>query len=154
MVRGFPGISEQAEAMRRHWPASRMRRIDDRSAAWRGPVRPLMASYEISISYRVPYIIARIDPLRQQPKVRVISPELRCRDNDPEGRLPHVYGHPRFDPALCLFDFETSEWTPFDLLALTTLPWSLDWLACYEGWRATGEWTGGGRHLQPVHAGA
>jgi hypothetical protein len=25
-----------------------------------------------------------------------------------------------------------------DLIALTTVPWAADWLACYEGWLATG----------------
>jgi hypothetical protein len=52
-------------------------------------------------------------------------------------------------PVLCLFDPSACEWTPCDLLAETTVPWTIDWLACYEGWRATGEWTGGGRHLPP-----
>jgi hypothetical protein len=48
---------------------------------------------------------------------------------------------------LCLFDAEANEWTPFHMIAETTIPWTLDWLACYEGWRATGAWTGGGRHV-------
>lgn len=150
MVRGFPNIAEQAEAMRRHWPDFRMRPINDRSASWRGPLRPLMARYEVEISYRVPHIVERLDPLRQQPRVQVITPALRCRPGDPEGRLPHVYWSHDGEPSLCLFDIETAEWTPFDLIALTTVPWSLDWLGCYEGWRATGEWTGGGRHIQPM----
>jgi len=35
-----------------------------------------------------------------------------------------------------------------DLIALTTVPWAADWLACYEGWLATGRWHGGGRHAR------
>ncbi|WP_244438191.1 hypothetical protein [Afipia birgiae] len=31
-------------------------------------------------------------------------------------------------------------------IASTTVPWALDWLACYELWLMTGRWTGGGRH--------
>ena len=31
-------------------------------------------------------------------------------------------------------------------VARIIVPWTIDWLACYEGWLATGEWTGGGRH--------
>ena len=152
MVSGFPGIADQANAMRQRWPAFRMQRIDERSAIWRGSLRPLMANYEIEISYCVPHIIERIDPSRQQPRVRVVSPPLRARSGDPEGRLPHVYWNSQGHPSLCLFDVETIQWTPFELIALTTLPWSIDWLGCYEGWRATGEWTGGGRHLEPTKA--
>ena len=29
---------------------------------------------------------------------------------------------------------------------MTIVPWTIDWLACYEGWLATGEWAGGGIH--------
>jgi len=154
VVSGFPDIATQNRAMLTHWPDFRMERVGDRSATWRGALRPLLAAYEIEISYRVPHIIERLDPLHQQPRVRVVSPRLRGRNRDPEGWLPHVYGDPRVDPTLCLFDFEATEWTPFDLIASTTVPWSLDWLACYEGWRATGEWTGGGRHLPPLKASA
>ena len=39
-----------------------------------------------------------------------------------------------------------SEWTPAMTIASTTVPWALDWLACYELWLMTGRWTGGGRH--------
>jgi hypothetical protein len=152
-VKGFPSIADQAAAMLRLWPSFRMHRIDDRSATWSGPMRPLMARYEIEVLYRVPLIVERFALLRQQPRVRVVSPELRRRNGDPEGKLPHVYWDARDNPSLCLFDFETSQWTPFDLIAETTLRWSVDWLVCYEGWRATGEWTGGGRHLQLARAG-
>jgi len=30
-------------------------------------------------------------------------------------------------------------------IASTILPWASEWLFHYEIWRATGEWTGGGR---------
>ena len=36
-------------------------------------------------------MIELIDPLRQQPRVRVLAPVLRRRSGDPEGALPHVY---------------------------------------------------------------
>ncbi|MFY9294891.1 MAG: hypothetical protein WAP03_30040 [Methylorubrum rhodinum] len=123
-----------------------MERVDARQAIWTGRLRPFLLSYEIRIAYRAPMVVERIDPLRQQPRVRVMSPPLRRRPGDPEGSLPHVYADDPTHPALCLFDHETSEWTPFHLLSNTTVPWALDWLGCYEGWRATGSWTGGGRH--------
>ena len=91
-------------------------------------------------------MIELIDPLRQQPRVRVLAPVLKRRSGDPQGALPHVYWDDAENPALCLFDPEAGEWTPMCLLAETTVPWTADWLACYEGWRATGLWAGGGRH--------
>ena len=147
MIKGFPGISDQDEAIRARWPAFRLLRQEGRAAVWRGPLRPLMATYEVQVTYQVPLAVERLDPVRQQPRVRVMSPRLRERRGDPEGDLPHVYWDDREHPSLCLFDIETGEWTPSDLIAATTLPWAADWLACYEGWRATGEWTGGGRHI-------
>ena len=127
-----------------------MERIDERTARWTGPLKPFMCFYDVQILYRAPTVIERIDPLRQQPRVRVMSPPLRRRRGDAEGELPHVYWDNPDHPALCLFDHETGEWTPRSLLAETTIPWALDWLACYEGWRATGEWTGGGRHADQL----
>lgn len=132
--------------MRTAWPALKAKRIDDCSATWRGHLKPFLQSYDVVISYRAPYIIERLNPLLQQPRVRILSPQLKQRPGHPEGHLPHVYWDHPVCPALCLFDHETGEWTPFRLLAETTIPWTVDWLGCYEGWRATGEWTGGGRH--------
>ena len=154
-VTGIPTIAEQAAAIRASWAGFRMERLDERTARWRGPLRPYLLSYDVQILYRAPTIIERIDPYRQQPLVRVMSPPLRPRHSDVEGPLPHVYWDNRDYPALCLFDHETGEWTPWRLLAETTIPWALDWLACYEGWRATGEWAGGGRHAdQPAVPGS
>lgn len=152
MTKGMPGIDSQIAAMRERWPRFEVVRRDARSALWRGELRPLMQTYQVEVFYRAPLVVERLDPLRQQPEVRVIAPRLRRRDDGVEGPLPHVYWDRADIPMLCLFDHEAGQWTPFDLLADTTLPWSLDWLACYEGWRATGEWTGGGRHapLKPA----
>lgn len=135
--------------MRSRWPSLRVTRIGQRAARWQGELKPLLRSYEVLVDYRAPTIIEQIDPLRQQPRVRVIAPLLKPRWGSSEGPLPHVYWDDELSPALCLFDHETNEWTPFHLLAETTIPWTLDWLGCYEGWRATGEWTGGGRHAPP-----
>lgn len=145
----IPGIDTQIAAMRSAWPLLQVDRIDAQSARWRGPLRPLLRTYEVEVTYRAPTIIENIRPLRQQPLVRVLSPVLKQRRGHREGDLPHVYWDHPTRPALCLFDHETAEWTPFQLLAETTIPWSIDWLGCYEGWRATGEWTGGGRHVSP-----
>jgi hypothetical protein len=83
-----------------------------------------------------------------QPQVEILSPALRPRRGDAEGMLPHVYYGPDGEVTLCMLDPDSTEWSPSDLLAETTVPWISDWLVAYEGWRATGEWTGTGRHVE------
>lgn len=131
------------------WPSLRVVGRQGRLVAWQGPLRPLLMNYEVRISYRMPLVIELLNPMRMQPEVRVVNPVLRHRRDSAEGRLPHVYWDDPECPMLCLFDTDAGEWSPADLLADTTVPWTIDWLACYEGWRATGEWTGGGRHALP-----
>lgn len=143
---GFPIIDQQITRMAAQWPVMRVTEKADRSAVWQGRLRPLLQSYDIEIAYRAPLVVERLDIMRQQPWVRIMSPRLKRRRSSEEGVLPHVYWDNEDFPALCLFDPDTGEWNPSCFLADTTVPWSLDWLVCYEGWRATGEWTGGGRH--------
>jgi hypothetical protein len=142
----IPTIDRQIEAMLAAWPSFKVVARADRTATWVGALRPGLMTYEVEITYRVPLIVELIDPLRQQPSVRVLSPRLKQRRGNPHGDLPHVYWDDPERPTLCLFDHENRQWSPLDLLADTTVPWTIDWLTCYEGWRATGEWTGGGRH--------
>jgi hypothetical protein len=33
-------------------------------------------------------------------------------------------------------------------IALTIIPWLLEWLVYYEAWLVTGEWLGGGVHIR------
>ena len=63
--------------------------------------------------------------------------------------LPHTYP----GNELCLF--YPGEWQHDRFLAVTIVPWTAEWLLHYEIWLATGEWTGGGRHLRDhaKHAG-
>jgi hypothetical protein len=143
---GIVSIDEQIASMADMYPMLKVVERTANAALWRGPLKPLFMTFVVEIAYRVPPIIESIDARRQQPRVSVISPVLRPRQNSAEGALPHVY----WDgdrPVLCLFDPDGSEWTPFDRLIDTTAKWVIDWLVCYEGWRATGEWTGGGRHV-------
>lgn len=154
MVKPFPNIDDQTAALRRDFPSFVLLKREGNVAALRGDVKPLMRTYTIVITYRMPLVVERLDLLSTQPRVRVVRPQLLIRPGDPEGDLPHVYWLSPTDPILCLFDPETSEWTPHDLLSKTTVPYAIDWLACYEGWRATGSWTGGGRHAQLLQSGA
>lgn len=142
-------IERQIESMAEAWPALRLVYRSGPLAVWQGPLRPLFREFTVRIVYRAPLVIELLDPRRNQPRVSVIDPLLRPRPGDPEGQLPHVYyvGDGPLDVVLCMFDPETDEWSPEMPLAETTVPWTVDWLASYEGWRATGKWTGGGRHL-------
>lgn len=78
---------------------------------------------------------------RNRPQVVVLSPELRTRD---ASGLPHVFTGDR----LCLHMNE--EWNSTMLIAETIIPWTLEWLAFYELWLATGEWLGGGHVASPL----
>ncbi len=139
MVEAVLSIEEQIAAMKTTWPQLAARRIDRRaqSARWVGRVKPQYSSYVLEIRYQ----------LGACPEVRILAPTLIRLPNNPEGQLPHVYP-PAEDPTLCLFDPREDEWTPAMTIASTTVPWALDWLACYELWLMTGRWTGGGRHVE------
>lgn len=141
-------IDDQIADMASVWPGLRLSARAERCATWRGPLRPLLQTYLVEIGYRAPVVIERLDPAVLQPTVKILSPELRSRHGDPEGALPHVYYDADGEVSLCMLDPASAEWSPFDSMACTTVPWIIDWLAAYEGWRATGEWTASGRHLE------
>lgn len=94
---------------------------------WMGKLTPSPVSrgYSVRIDYDG----------RAAPRVRVLSPKLEGRNG--EG-LPHVYN----DGTLCLHLPE--DWARTMSIADTVVPWTSEWLAFYEVWRATGEWHGGG----------
>lgn len=145
------GIDAQIEAMMAIWPELSLVARDAQAAAWNGTVRPLLQTYRIGIVYRAPMVVENLDPRRLQPRVSILSPALRPRPGDSEGRLPHVYYGPAGEVTLCLLDPEAGDWSPTDLVAETTVPWTIEWLAAYEGWRATGRWTASGRHVEMAH---
>jgi hypothetical protein len=117
-------------------------------AVWFGSLIGIERPYRVMVEYGLP--ISRSTELwRRFPLVRVLSPALVPRFDVAEERpLPHVYfdEHDITLSPLCLFDPEADEWSHDDFIADTTIPWAADWLACYEGWQATGRWYGGGRH--------
>lgn len=80
-----------------------------------------------------------------KPKVRLIQPTLQTRDGE---RCPHLYP----DGVLCLYLPGAFEWTKEMQLVETIVPWISEWLAHYEVWLATGEWTGGGKHPEIKNA--
>ncbi len=114
---------------------------------WEGPLRPLCQTYTIQVLLWREKNHNKSDR-QQTPQVTVIDPLLRRRLEDPSDPIPHHYPNRSNHKLLflCLYDPADREWHPGLAVARTIIPWTIDWLACYEGWLATGEWTGGGRH--------
>lgn len=150
-------IPDQLRAMSRRWPEFDVASQTADSVIWFGWLAGIERRYRVSVEYGLARSPGTDEMWRRFPLVRVMSPQLEPRfDAIEESPLPHVY----FDEAdltlspLCLFDPDQNEWTRDDLIAFTTVPWAADWLACYEGWLATGRWYGGGRHAKREEKGA
>ena len=138
MSPGVPlSVDEQIVRMKAAWPTFAVHNVNrpDQSARWVGTCTPQFARYRLEARYS----------LREFPRVRILSPALIRLPANIEGQLPHVYP-PADDPTLCLFDPSTEQCDWSMPIADTIMPWSFDWLACYEFWLMTGTWTGGGRH--------
>jgi len=140
-------IDAQISDMAALWPNMKLQTRGIDWAAWRGPLRPLLQTFDIGIYYRAPPAIEMVNIRALQPTVRVLSPPLRCRRGDAEGLLPHVYYEDDGNVSLCMLDPDSDDWSPWDSLARTTVPWTIEWVAAYEGWRATNEWKASGRHI-------
>jgi hypothetical protein len=144
-------IRQQVRSMQQHWPRFDLAEPTLDRAVWFGPLAGLERTYRVMIEYGLPIGPAAPGMCRRFPLVRIVSPPLELRfDAAEEAPLPHVYfSKPDLTLSpLCLFDVEAGEWSHDDLIALTTVPWAADWLACYECWLATGRWYGGGRHAR------
>lgn len=140
-------ISRQVELMRQRWPDFRVLSQTGRLVRWEGRLRPLSQMYTVQVAFCLEQK-RRSAQCSLSPHVIVTDPLLHRRVETPEEPIPHHYPNrvcPRY-PFLCLYDPAAHEWHPRQSIAHTIVPWTIDWLACYEGWLATGEWTGGGRH--------
>lgn len=137
---------DQANSMRKTWPEFRVIERTHGFVMWVGHLQPFCHSYTVHVAYGRDARRGIIDG--SLPCVTVIDPLLHRRDEAPNDPIPHHYPNtwcPQC-PFLCLYDPCVSEWRPAMSIAKTIVPWTIDWLACYEGWLATGEWAGGGRH--------
>lgn len=141
-------IDDQIDDMKRLWPQFSLVARAGSAAVWRGALRPLLQTFSVEILYRAPLMVERLEADVLQPQVSILSPRLRPRPGDQEGQLPHVYYRQDGSVMLCMLDPEAGDWSPADSLAETTVPWIIEWLAAYEGWRATGKWTASGRHVE------
>ncbi len=141
-------ISQRVALMRQVWPGFQVRGQASWLVTWEGRLRPFHQSYLVKVFYCLGRDLDTAEILPTVPQVTVLAPLLVHRPENPDEPIPHHYPN-LADPAhpiLCLYDPREREWQLGDAIAETTLPWAVNWLACYEGWRATGECTGGGRH--------
>lgn len=140
-------IESQIDALAAEWPTLALVERNGRSAVWQGRLGPFETSYLVRISYEAPVAPQLFAIWQVMPRIRVLAPALEHHPDYELGPLPHVYwrGPKRNEPELCVFDPATEEWSPCDLLAKTTVFWTLDWLIFYEGWLATRRWRGKGR---------
>lgn len=141
----------QLDRMWTEWPEFRAVHASDRWIGWTGRLRPLCQTYRIRIILSLDRESVGSAILPCNPRVTVESPLLRRRLESPHESIPHHYPSRicSEQPVLCLFDPLKFEWYPGDTVSDTIVPWTVDWLACYEVWLATGRWTGGGRHPGP-----
>lgn len=137
---------EQDRLVRRQWPSFRTLKRSRSLVVWEGTLRPLCKTYRVQVA------LQRLDPHVKNCKlgVMVVDPPLRRRPSAPEQPIPHTYLNPnprcQEFPILCLYYPPKNEWHGGKAVGRTIIPWASEWLICYEGWLATGEWMGGGIH--------
>jgi len=137
-------LQQQDRLLRRDWPFRTILLGDD-LALWRGRVYGLSQGYEVSILYVRRHFQSGFEYAHAWfPEVRILSPSIDRRAEDPDTPIPHVYDE-LDDPNLCLFDPAFGGWDASQPIAATTVPWIAEWLRFYEAWHATGIWYGGGR---------
>ena len=148
-------MTEQIARMRRHFPQFEVVANGGWHVEWRGPLRPFAKTYVVRI-VRVEHRM--LNNMRvvgtNGADIYLVDPQLvLAHPEAPDESTPHLYWNELVpeQSCLCVFDPVGSEWTPNMAIADTIIPWTIDWLASYEGWLATGEWAGGGRHPEVVN---
>ena len=141
-------IREQIERMRRGWPKFRVLGATGWYVNWEGSLQPLGMRYTVRVSMCLGKPLSNAIIVGYAPRVTVVDPLLRRQVEEPGVPIPHIYPNKFHSdrPILCVYLPGSGEWDFRNAVADTTIPWAIDWLACYEGWAATGEWTGGGVH--------
>ena len=104
---------------------------------WSGKIRPTPISQE--------YTVVLTWELGWSPKVWVIGDELQRLD-DPD--FPHKYQIIKEEKMVRLCLYRHQEFSSYEFLSKTIIPWTVEWLYFYEIWLVTGEWCGGGEHPQ------
>lgn len=125
-------LAEQVIMMKRYFPDFDTR-WHKNIVRWVGEIQPR----ELSQRYRIKII----HQLHKMPEVFVLRPQLVA---DVGSTIPHTYPGNR----LCLYHPKRQEWSQQMHVATTIVPWTSLWLNYYELWQVTGEWLGGGEHLE------
>jgi len=110
--------------------------INKNQLTWLGEIKPtpLSKKYNVLIVYQ----------MDKNPKVWIVGDELEKLDS-PE--FPHKFDVDEKNKMVRICLYRYSEFNPFKLISNTIIPWTIEWLYFYELWLATGEWLGGGEHV-------
>jgi hypothetical protein len=144
-----PGLSADAqiEFMRVDYPSFAVLHATPWSILWRGQLTPYAQPYEVQLHYCA-FSLPLAAVAAKTVHIEVLSPRLKPRSGTSKPSIPHIYPNPidKTLPRLCLH--MPHEWNPSMSIAGTILPWTVEWLAAYEGWRATGLWLAGGHNSE------
>lgn len=82
-----------------------------------------------------------------------VSPRVYILNNEihnvaKEKSIPHLYSQEQI--RLCLYYPTYNEFSRSMSLCETIIPWTYWWLSYYEEWLFSGEWKGGGIHLETI----
>ena len=141
-------IEEQNRQIRAVFPDFKLRLNASWMGVWEGPLTPIMRRYRIRVTYFRRRFFDTWTLANNYASVRVVDPVIGLDPRKTGEWPPHIYfnkADPQY-PRLCLYDPKERFWSPDEYIAETIIPWASDWLFFFEGWLATGEWAGGGRH--------
>ena len=141
-------VQEQARWIRAVFPEFKVTLNASWMGVWEGPLTPIMRRYRIRVTYVRRRFFETWTLGNDYAAVQVVDPVIGLDPKEIGKWPPHIYFN-KADPQspwLCLYDPEERFWSPEEYIAETIIPWASDWLFFFEGWLATGEWEGGGRH--------
>lgn len=139
--------NEQITRMREEYPGFAVLFATPWIVIWQGELTPYGRPYQVHLLYcAISLPLADIEA--NQVHVEVADPILTPGAASPGSPIPHIYPnrHAPNRPRLCLH--KPCEWSPSLYIADTIVPWTVEWLAAYEGWKATGTWYAGGHRTE------
>lgn len=122
--------------LKAHFPGGSTQRSNDKCLIWTHNLTPS----HLGNTYKVMLFFDRNKGL----SFYVLEPKLKLANG--ATKLPHVYSTE--EQRLCLFDPKFDSWNSNMIFSNTIIPWASEWLLHYEFWVVTGEWYGGGRHVE------
>ena len=121
-------MQDHAKRMRRAFPGFRLAKRPNGIVMWEGEITPAGKSYRVGIACRTARTQSGTEEIIGRPKVEILSPVPRRREDAPEEEIPHLEypGHPGFR-SLCLYDESGDEWDPSVPIS-EMVPWISEWL--------------------------